>query len=143
MTSVFSCGIFLWSENRTSFLLLRQGRRWDLPKGHQEKGEAALATALRELQEETGILPQQVKVIPGFCYRETYQTRYRRLGGKLVDKTLTIYMAELLEPAKVTVSEHTGFQWHQWNPPHQIQEKTIDPLLNEVQQLLASYESVD
>jgi len=27
------------------------------------------------------------------------------------------------------VTEHQGFQWRKWRPPHHIQAETIDPLL--------------
>jgi ADP-ribose pyrophosphatase YjhB (NUDIX family) len=35
-------------------MIFRRGR-WDLPKGHQDPGEEISVTALREVQEETGI----------------------------------------------------------------------------------------
>jgi 8-oxo-dGTP diphosphatase len=35
--------------------LIRQGRRWSLPKGRRDRGEALTATARREVHEETGL----------------------------------------------------------------------------------------
>ena len=40
---------------RGEFLLIRRSGLWDLPKGHQEPGEAIEITALREVEEETGL----------------------------------------------------------------------------------------
>lgn len=37
-------------------LLIYRNGMWDLPKGHQEEGEDIRETALREVQEETGLL---------------------------------------------------------------------------------------
>lgn len=45
----------LVSNRRGDFLLISRNGLWDLPKGHQEPGEDISVTALREVQEETGI----------------------------------------------------------------------------------------
>jgi len=45
----------LVSNRRGDYLLIRRNGLWDLPKGHQEKGEPIETTALREVQEETGV----------------------------------------------------------------------------------------
>ncbi len=36
-------------------LMIRRNGLWDLPKGHRERGEEMLSTALREVEEETGV----------------------------------------------------------------------------------------
>lgn len=43
------------------WLLMRRNRRWDLPKGHVEPGEANETAALREVAEETGITARLVR----------------------------------------------------------------------------------
>lgn len=45
----------LVSNRRGDYLLIRRDGLWDLPKGHQEPGEDIRTTALREVQEETGV----------------------------------------------------------------------------------------
>ncbi len=45
----------LVSNRRGDYLLIRRDGLWDLPKGHQEAGEDISVTALREVQEETGV----------------------------------------------------------------------------------------
>ena len=45
----------LVSNRRGDYLLIRRNGLWDLPKGHQESGEDISVTALREVQEETGV----------------------------------------------------------------------------------------
>jgi len=45
----------LVSNKRGDFLLIKRNGLWDLPKGHQEEGEDIAVTAIREVQEETGI----------------------------------------------------------------------------------------
>ena len=54
-----SCGVLPWRENqgRREYLLVFESfsKCWSLPKGHMEAGETEEETALRELQEETGL----------------------------------------------------------------------------------------
>lgn len=45
----------LVENRRGDYLLIKRGGLWDLPKGHQEAGEDIKVTALREVQEETGV----------------------------------------------------------------------------------------
>ena len=46
----------LVSNRRGDFLLISRNGLWDLPKGHQEAGEDIEICAMREVQEETGVL---------------------------------------------------------------------------------------
>ena len=45
----------LVSNRRGDYLLIQRSGLWDLPKGHREEGEDIAVTALREVQEETGV----------------------------------------------------------------------------------------
>lgn len=51
----------LVSNRRGDYLLINRNSLWDLPKGHQEEGEDIAVTALREVQEETGVLALELK----------------------------------------------------------------------------------
>ena len=59
-------------NRRGDYLLIKRNGLWDLPKGHQEDGEDIQVTALREVEEETGI-PQlelgQLICVTDHCYR--------------------------------------------------------------------------
>ena len=129
--NVFSCGVFVMRQNGRDleFLLMKHRDRWDFPKGHVEKGETELQCALRELEEETGIHKHQVRLQPGFRYTHTYTARYKRFDFKPVSKTLVLFLGWVDNEIKPVISEHSHFQWHKWNPPHNIQEQAIDPLL--------------
>jgi ADP-ribose pyrophosphatase YjhB (NUDIX family) len=61
----------LVSNRRRDFLLISRNGLWDLPKGHQDPGEDISVTALREVQEETGIdelLLRDLICITDHCY---------------------------------------------------------------------------
>lgn len=61
----------LVSNRRGDFLLIRRNGLWDLPKGHQEPGEDITVTALREVQEETGVQELELRElidITDHCY---------------------------------------------------------------------------
>ena len=125
-----SCGVILFrTEPVESFLLMRHADRWDLPKGHVDPGESETQCALRELAEETGIVAADVEIDPHFRFTTKYPVRSRWHGGEIRDKTLVIFLARLQRPADILVTEHLDYEWFPWQPPHQIQEKTIDPLL--------------
>ena len=62
----------LVSNRRGDFLLISRNGLWDLPKGHQDPGEPIEVTALREVQEETGINELELRdliCITDHCYR--------------------------------------------------------------------------
>ncbi|MBQ6087643.1 MAG: NUDIX domain-containing protein [Bacteroidales bacterium] len=62
----------LVSNRRNDYLLIRRNGLWDLPKGHQENGEDIRVTAMREVQEETGVLELEIRdliCITHHCYR--------------------------------------------------------------------------
>ena len=130
MEKVKSCGFVIYREKpQRSILLMKHPKRWDLPKGHVDDGETNIECALRELQEETGIEREHLRIEEGFKYKDRYIVESKR-GKKR--KTLIIYLAELIVDVEIVPTEHEGYEWIEWNPPHAIQEKAIDPLLAEV-----------
>ena len=61
----------LVSNRRGDYLLISRNGLWDLPKGHQDPGEDISMTALREVQEETGIDQLELRdliCITDHCY---------------------------------------------------------------------------
>jgi bis(5'-nucleosidyl)-tetraphosphatase len=140
MQQVKSCGFILFRGNRDSqqksFLLMKHLDRYDLPKGHIEPGESDLECALREMNEETGIPISTVQVEPNFEYRSIYYPQYERFDNEIVEKTLIIFLGWVDSPIVITSTEHLGYEWIDWQPPHQIQLQSIDPLLAEVRAYL-------
>lgn len=51
-----SCGVIVTDGRRLLLGHATRSPRWDIPKGLAEAGETTLAAALRELEEETGLV---------------------------------------------------------------------------------------
>jgi 8-oxo-dGTP pyrophosphatase MutT (NUDIX family) len=86
---------------------------WEFPKGGVDGDETLLQTALRELQEETGIPQEDLRVVPGFEWSESYRfTSGREAERTLIHKQVTYFLAESRN-TKVTLSESeiSEFAW--------------------------------
>ncbi|MDR0197265.1 MAG: NUDIX domain-containing protein [Oscillospiraceae bacterium] len=83
-----SCGAVVYRKyhGNTEILLVRHVRSgyWSFPKGHIEKGENEVETAIREIKEETGI---DVLVDTGFREIVTYSPR------RDITKTVVYFIA--------------------------------------------------
>lgn len=131
--TVFSSGYLIFRRRGTlQFLLMKHAERWDLPKGHLDPGETKQQAALRELKEETGLDPNQLWTDPAFAYSHRYWVARRSSPGTQSLKELTIYLGFLQYDGDIQCTEHLGYQWWNWNPPHAIQSQTIDPLLQSI-----------
>jgi bis(5'-nucleosidyl)-tetraphosphatase len=120
-----------------SFLLMKHADRWDLPKGHCDGHESFTQTAIREVQEETGLTPEQYQMDRDFHFDLRYRVVYKRRGRTEMDKHVRYFLAFVDQPWPIQLTEHPESHWMIWNPPHRIQEQTIDPLLEAVAQYLA------
>lgn len=73
---------------------------WTFPKGHSEHGETPTETALRELQEETGLQAVTLETKP---YVLEYQFIH---AGQQIEKTVTFYIGRCAT-TKVVISDPT------------------------------------
>ncbi len=101
-----SCGLVLANGDLVLLLRYPQGH-WGFPKGHVEEADAGLReTALRELEEETGI--RDAKVIG--TWSKTTEYTYSRRGIKQ-EKEVHWFPAKT-NTFDVTLShEHTDYMW--------------------------------
>lgn len=135
---VHAAGVLLMTQTHPpEFLLMRHPKRWDLPKGHREPGESDRETALREMEEEIGVPADAVTLDPDFQFQLEYEVTYTKRPGEVFLKQVTYFLGSIPRRPKVTVTEHPDFRWWSWDPPHSIQEATIDPLLKAAAEHLA------
>ena len=141
MKETRSCGFLIVNGDPVvSFLLMKHPDRWDLPKGHVDPGETDLQCALRELEEETGIKAEDIAIDDKFLFESRYNVSARRYGeaGGTVEKTLRIFLGRLVRDVRLSLTEHDGYEWFDWRPPHDIQKKAINPLLDCLNEYLQS-----
>jgi bis(5'-nucleosidyl)-tetraphosphatase len=115
-----SCGavIYRLTDGKRLYLLLHyEEGHWDFPKGHVEGGESEEQTALREIQEETGIT--QLEFALGF--REMIAYSFRR-GGERVPKEVVFFLARTDTEAVSLSHEHQGFAWLEY--PEAVKKAT-------------------
>jgi 8-oxo-dGTP pyrophosphatase MutT (NUDIX family) len=125
-----ACGVIVFRHVPDhSFLLMAHADRWDLPKGKLDHGEDEASCALRELEEETGITRRQIRLDPDFRFVNQYPIRHQGDPEAFTLKELVVFLGTLIEPVEIRLTEHVGYRWVPWQPPHHIQKRTIDPLL--------------
>ncbi len=100
----------IWNDGGTNRFLLVQSKRtkeWAFPKGHPEGQETELQSALRELQEETGI--SEIELIPNISYTDKYN--FAREGQRY-EKTVKLFAGKVKDP-KVTIQEKEilAYKW--------------------------------
>ena len=108
-----SCGIvpvlLLESEPKEArFLLVHQcSGHWAFPKGRRDPGETALAAALRELREETGI--SEVKIADGYSHIQQYAFERE---GRETQKRVEFFLGFVKNDAvQIQEKEIQGYGW--------------------------------
>ena len=104
-----SSGVVLFRKenDKILFLLLHYpSGHWDFVKGKMEEGETPHETAIRETQEETGII--DVEFLDNFEEWIQYNFQYQ---GELVQKKVVFFLGET-KTKDITISnEHLNFTW--------------------------------
>ncbi len=110
-----SCGIILF--HLEDFLLIQHSVKsnkdeghWDFPKGHVEDNETELETAIRELEEETGIADFQL--VDNFKHRITYNIQN---GNAVISKEVIFFLAKSNTKVVTLSSEHQDYSWLSFN----------------------------
>lgn len=118
MSTEVSAGIIIYRKTKDGprFLLLYNGGQyWNFPKGKLD-GESNFKAALREVREETGFLPENLRFRDWFKVRDKFV--FIRDKQK-VFKTVTYYLAETNNSVvKIKMStedcsreQHYGYGW--------------------------------
>lgn len=115
----------------TALCLLDNYYQWDFPKGHVERKESLLDTALRETAEECGLTPNDFAQSGISASTEPYKVPHG-------SKTATYFFAEKTSDAKpfLPVSpslghpEHIAFRWFPVRELHNRMPKRLLPVID-------------
>lgn len=100
-----SCGAVIFDEGKV--LLIKQiAGHWGFPKGHMEKKETEMQTALREVKEETNL---DIEIVDEHRYIEDYHPREgvrkvvvffiaKKIGGEIKIQEEEVKDTEWLSP---------------------------------------------
>jgi len=135
-----SAGIVIVREKKGDwyFLLLEAYGFWDFPKGIVEKGEEELKTALREVEEETGIKPDQLEFLWGYNSKDSRPYRGGRkiaryfIAKSKTDKVFLPVSPELGKP------EHDSFGWFIYEEAKKKVGDRVRPILDWAYKLINS-----
>src|SRR3989338_6807649 len=103
--------VFRRTEEGPKFLLLYHGHNyWNFPKGKMEGTERIIQTALREVQEETGLKNSEIKLKKNFKTKERFSFK-DKINKDKIFKVVTFYLAETKQPVIKISKEHQGYGW--------------------------------
>ncbi len=107
---------FIIYNSKQKFLLLQKAidNHWDFPKGHFNPGETEeLEVALRELNEETGIVREEIKIANPFRHEHTFSN----LEG--VQRKIVLFLANCNKDP-ILSKEHREFVWVKLNEAKEL-----------------------
>ena len=141
-------GVMLLNSQSKAFVGLRidnTDEAWQMPQGGIDKGEEPWATALRELEEETGIAPHLVERIAICPERLKYdlppELREKLWGGKWKGQDQDWYLARFLgSDTDVDIAtHHPEFCDWKWVEPDRLPDLIVPFKRDLYRQLLREF----
>jgi 8-oxo-dGTP pyrophosphatase MutT (NUDIX family) len=122
------------------YLLVKQHQgHWGFPKGHIEKGEKLIETAIRELKEETGI--KKIEFIKRkILLRDNYS--FNNSNAKII-KIVDYFIAEsLVEKVKIDFDEIINYKWLTFGKSlERLTFKESSKILKQANKIISDYEN--
>jgi dATP pyrophosphohydrolase len=110
ISKMIEAHIFRENHNKMEFLLLKRSNEvlypglWQMVNGHVEPGEKGYQTALREIEEETGLKPEMLWAAPNVNSFYSHENDYIML--------LPVFAAKVNSMADVKIChEHSDYAW--------------------------------
>lgn len=122
------------SNPQGDILFIKRLGKWDLPKGKMEKGESREESAVREIEEETGL--QNVELLS--FINTTYHIYIERNGDKVLKCTHWFEMNfDGEDTSKPQIEE--GITEVAWKNTHQIEEEVFPSTFKNIQLIIQEF----
>jgi 8-oxo-dGTP pyrophosphatase MutT (NUDIX family) len=121
------------TEEGWRFLLLRAFNHWDFPKGMVEEGEAPLAAALREVQEES--LIDDLEFTWGESSTQTGPYSRGKVARYFVARTRTEGVTLPINP-ELGRPEHSEYRWVDYDEAMRLVSPRVRPVLKWAAQVM-------
>ena len=141
-------GVMLLNADKQVFVGARidnSDDAWQMPQGGIDAGEEPWATALRELEEETGIAPDLVERVADCPERLRYELpeewRARLWGGQWIGQEQDWYLARFLgRDSDVNIAtREPEFRAWKWVPPAELPDLIVPFKRDLYRRLLAEF----
>jgi dATP pyrophosphohydrolase len=110
VSELIEAHIFRKSKKGIEFLLLKRSPEtiypeiWQMVTGKMNMGEPAYKAALREIKEETGLIPEKLWIAPNV------NSFYDHINDTI--SFLPVFAGRVLSDSKIVISEeHSEYQW--------------------------------
>lgn len=110
MTYEKSCGAIIFNDKNEVLLIKQNSGNWGFPKGHMEKGETEVQTAIREIKEETNV---DIKINENYRYELSYLQR------EDMTKTVVYFVAKEINNNEIKLQD-IELQNYKWTKPKDV-----------------------
>jgi 8-oxo-dGTP pyrophosphatase MutT (NUDIX family) len=140
-TQLIAAGGLVTNPNGEILWIFRRGF-WDLPKGKLDEGETIQSCAVREVQEETGLINIQLHQMIGFT-NHTYFDKY--LNEEVVKRTYWFHMTipDFQAGNPQTSEDIEKLEWNTLNKARHCLDNTYPTILEIIEKFRIQLNQID
>jgi 8-oxo-dGTP pyrophosphatase MutT (NUDIX family) len=148
-TRIVSCGIVLLDpDGRVLLAHATETSHWDIPKGQGEEGEAPHVAALREMEEETGIViePARLTELGLFAYRRDKDLHLFAVRARADELDLARCVCTSMFPRRSDGTMIPEMDAFRWSAPHEVEQyasRSLTRLFQTTLSLVELHETLD
>jgi 8-oxo-dGTP pyrophosphatase MutT (NUDIX family) len=140
MAKRISCGVIVTDGSRLLLGHATRSPRWDIPKGLAEPGESLTATAMRELQEETGLIVREAEPHPLGTHpylRDKDLALFAWTPSPIPAAETLVCRSTFTLPNGSVLPEFDRFGWFEWDAALGKVGKNLARVLGPIRKLVA------